>query len=519
MDFHDQIFVKDNKTLLKQENVLKRMAKFRPYDKRIAQELFMVQKGLEGEQKVAYQLSKSNLGMYIFHDVKLQFNDLTAQIDYIVFTSKTCYFIEIKNYTGNIKIDEFGNFIREYKYNGKKIKKGMNSPIRQVEAQFEVFTKIALSKEKKIKKLLNGTKFLNYFKSLVVFTDEETILEMDSAPDDIKSRVVRYDGLLRRIEQINSKQENVFSREQLVKFTKFVKSLDKTSDVDYEKYYMNKFSVLNNFQDINIDKLNLIKRRYDISRNIEIYRYNKKISKNNLINNDNNSNTFNKRRIKPDIKLLIGVFFFYLILAFLYFFYDNEVKITDNQQKAISIIKSAYNNSKILGFEIIHTSVCNELKDIFSGQSFSCNRKPLEVNVINDNTISIYKDDWCYTIELNEDGTSFLNTNKERTKCSGYPVGYLEWDDNNEYYQKIGGYTKIREMALYSYINKTTLNYYYDYSHIAERGGNPKFLNTYSLMVDSFFDALTGEGYSVTAPSTNKEQTNKMCEYFYYIMK
>ena len=484
MSFFDQTFVKNNNTLERKKLALNNLLKYEPRNRNLSQELFMVQKGLDGEGKIAYQLSKSNVGMYIFHDIKLQYNDLTAQIDYIVFTSKACYFIETKNYIGNIKVDENGNFIREYKYNGKKIKKGMDSPIRQVEAQLDVFTKIALSNEEKMKRMLKGTKFSNYFKTIVVFTDEETILEMKKAPDDIKSRVVRYDGLLRKIETINENQKDIINNEQLKEFINFILSLDQTTEENYEEYYINKF---------NLSRVTL-----------------------------NNNDIVNSKRKKLIKKTIIFIFFIWIFISLIVS--SNNGKngkqmLTSNQQKAISIIKKAYNNSKQNGFEIIHTSVCNELKNMFNPYSFNCDKLPLKVNVINENQINIYKDYSCYSIKLSEDGKNYISGRIENKECGGVAVGYLEWDENNEYYQKIGGYDKIKEMAIYSYNNNAFVHDYYDYSHIGERGGNPGYSVSYMMQVDMFFGALTGTGYSVRTSSTNKEQTNKMCKAFYYIMK
>ena len=44
--------------------------------------------------------------MYVLHDVKVKYGDLTAQIDYIVITSVFIYFIECKNLIGNITVNE-----------------------------------------------------------------------------------------------------------------------------------------------------------------------------------------------------------------------------------------------------------------------------------------------------------------------------------------------------------------------------------------------------------------------------
>ncbi len=495
MAFHEQIFIKNNKTLEKKKEALNEVLWLQRKNKDISQELFKVQKGLEGEKKIAYQLSKSNIGMYIFHDIKLQYEDLTAQIDYIVFTSKACYFIEVKNYSGNIKVDENGNFIRNYKYNGKQIKKGMDSPIRQVEAQFDVFTKIALSNEEKMKELLKGTKFANYFKTLVVFTDEETILELDKAPEDIKSRVVRYDGLVRKIEQINNEQEKALDSEKLKEFTGFISSLDQTSDENYKENYINKFGSPISTYNIRT-----------VTKNV---RYSNKQYKN--------------KRKSNEIGIIVAIaVVIILFVSFVAGIKNQEVKsktLTSNQQKAISIIKSAYNNSKQNGFEIIHTSVCNELSGMFTNSGFNCNRLPLEVYFLSDNIITIYKDYVCYTLELSKDGKTIISTKKDSNKCSGFAIGYLEWDENNEYYQKIGGYSKIREMAIYSYNNNALVHNYFDYNHISERGGVQGYNVTYMMNVDMYFSALTGKGYEIKAPSTNKKETNKMCESLYYIKK
>ena len=69
-----------------------------PNNKNISQQLYMAQKGLEGENEIIYQLKKSNIGMFVLHDVNLIYEDLKAQIDFIVITPWCCYFIECKNY-------------------------------------------------------------------------------------------------------------------------------------------------------------------------------------------------------------------------------------------------------------------------------------------------------------------------------------------------------------------------------------------------------------------------------------
>ncbi|MBS5937919.1 nuclease-related domain-containing protein [Clostridium sp.] len=55
-----------------------------------------------GEKNIAYELKNSNMPMYVLHDVTLEIDDLSAQIDYIVVTRKRTFIIECKNLIGNI---------------------------------------------------------------------------------------------------------------------------------------------------------------------------------------------------------------------------------------------------------------------------------------------------------------------------------------------------------------------------------------------------------------------------------
>ena len=150
--FKDTIFYKSNSDLQERFDALTKLNKEYPQNSDILSELYIVKKGLDGEKEISYQLKKANIGMYVLHDVKVKYENITAQIDYIVITPVFTYYIECKNLIGNITVNEKGDFIREYTFNGKKIKKGMYSPLRQVEAQREVIRKIWFSKNIWLKK-------------------------------------------------------------------------------------------------------------------------------------------------------------------------------------------------------------------------------------------------------------------------------------------------------------------------------------------------------------------------------
>lgn len=97
----------------------------------IQKQIKLASYGAIGEQNIAYELKNSGMDMYILHDIYLEHEDLTAQIDYIIITRKKIFIIECKNLIGNIEIDSQGNFIRTYEMFGKKVKEGIYSPVTQ----------------------------------------------------------------------------------------------------------------------------------------------------------------------------------------------------------------------------------------------------------------------------------------------------------------------------------------------------------------------------------------------------
>jgi len=198
--FRDTIFLKEDSTLQKRVKELESLLEKDPQNEQLQQELFLSKKGLKGEDEIAYQLKKANIGMYILRDINIEYEDLKAQIDFVVITPWCCYFIECKNLMGNITLDERGNFIREYKYKGHSIKKGMESPYRQVCAQREVYKKIWMKKQGKLKTFLFEKSFEEMHRVLVVAANGENILNTKNAPKDIKYEVIKADALIRKLE-------------------------------------------------------------------------------------------------------------------------------------------------------------------------------------------------------------------------------------------------------------------------------------------------------------------------------
>jgi len=71
--------------------------------------------------------------MLCLHDIRLEYQDYVAQLDFVIITNKFIYVLETKKLNGDIEITPDGDFIRTIRNNdGRFIKKeGMYSPISQ----------------------------------------------------------------------------------------------------------------------------------------------------------------------------------------------------------------------------------------------------------------------------------------------------------------------------------------------------------------------------------------------------
>ena len=242
--FKDTVFYKENSDLQSKYDALKKLNEEYPNNEELLSELFIVKKGLDGENEIAYQLKKAHIGMYVLRDIKVKHEDLTAQIDYVIITPVYTYYVECKNLVGNITVTDKGDFIREFTINGKKIKKGMYSPLRQVEAQREVIRKIWESNSSAIKKFFASKNFDYYRRVLVVAANQDTILNTNRAPKEIKYKILRADALIRQIEyDLNHRgnDEYLDSKKSMEEIAQSYIDLSSKEEINYYDYYKEKF--------------------------------------------------------------------------------------------------------------------------------------------------------------------------------------------------------------------------------------------------------------------------------------
>ena len=218
--FKDTVIYKKNSDLQNRYDALVKLNIDYPNNGNIRNEMNIIKKGLEGENEIEYQLKKSHIGMYVLRDINVKYEELTAQIDYIIITPVYIYYVECKNLTGNIIVNNKGDFIREYTVNG-----------------WERDTS-------KIKKFFASKNFDYYRRILVVVANKDTILNTDHAPSDVKYRVLRSDSLLRQIEydlKHRKKDEYLSSKKEMEEIANGYISYSVNEEINYYEYYKNLF--------------------------------------------------------------------------------------------------------------------------------------------------------------------------------------------------------------------------------------------------------------------------------------
>ncbi|MDB1942586.1 nuclease-related domain-containing protein, partial [Clostridium tertium] len=226
--------------------------------------------------------------MYILHDICLETNELSAQIDYIVVTRKVIFIIECKNLIGNIEINSQGNFIRTYNFNGKLIKEGIYSPITQNERHLEVLKRIKKeSKSNFISKMLFDKYFNDNYKSLVVLANPKTVLNSRNAKKEIKDKVIKADQLINYIKEVNSKSDLMsLSDKEMKEIADMLLALHKSSKLSFLKKYRELIELVDNYDDKND-----VKTVFNNKEIINDSSINK--AKSNIINEDKSSVTNN----------------------------------------------------------------------------------------------------------------------------------------------------------------------------------------------------------------------------------
>ena len=104
-------------------------------------ELWKLRKGRSGERNAAYYIDsalKDNPNLAVIHDLRLEWEDESAQIDHLIISRGLIfYLLETKNFSGNLSINEHGEFTVFY----GNTRQGIPSPIQQSKRHEKVLTK------------------------------------------------------------------------------------------------------------------------------------------------------------------------------------------------------------------------------------------------------------------------------------------------------------------------------------------------------------------------------------------
>lgn len=284
----EPIFLKESSNIEEQIYKLKALKPFLNFEGQdmIRRDIRCLEYGEIGEKNIIFELRNSNMPMYILRDIYLEFGDLNAQIDYIVFTRKICFIIECKNLYGNIEINNKGDFIRSIEVGGRRIKEGIYSPITQNQRHLDLIEQIKINNNKNIiMKFIASKSFDNFYKSVVVLANPKTVINDRFAKKEIKDKIVKADGLVKYIKDLYKKSEvSIESDAKLLKWAQSILKLHKEIDRDYTSKY-NKYRLDSNSNTEMSTKLNLredyinnginILEESELFKELKLYRLNK----------------------------------------------------------------------------------------------------------------------------------------------------------------------------------------------------------------------------------------------------
>lgn len=169
----------------------------------LERDIKLTEAGIYGEKQVIFQLKNSHMPMFVLHDLYLEHEGLTGQIDFLIVTPRITLVAECKNLVGDIEITDRGDFIRTFNYGHGSVREGMDSPVTQNERHLQLMKAIQQDGRSRVYQLGNDHYFRKFTKSVIVLANSRTVLVDRHAPDDIRSQVIRADALIRHIGELN----------------------------------------------------------------------------------------------------------------------------------------------------------------------------------------------------------------------------------------------------------------------------------------------------------------------------
>ena len=214
--------------------------------KQIEQEMRNLLAGIAGEEQILFELKNSHMPLWVIHDLYLEAENeagelQTAQIDFLVVTRQRNFLIECKNLYGDIEVNSAGDFVRTTEWSGRRKKEGIYSPITQNTRHLELLKKIRVEKAQGLlKKPLVASTFYDIHRAVVVLANPKTVLNAKYATKEIKSKLIRADGLIEYIKRVNREKgfgSEMSGEQDTAESAAFYLSLHKEPNIDYTKRF------------------------------------------------------------------------------------------------------------------------------------------------------------------------------------------------------------------------------------------------------------------------------------------
>ena len=161
--------------------------------------------GEKQEQDVAFFLRrayKDDPKIYVFNDLRFEYNDEVAQIDHLILYPYGFVLIESKSITGEVKVNKEQEWTRSY----NKQWSGMRSPIKQVELQEKLLLELLLeNKQKLMPKFLFGILqegFKGRCWDQLCAVSSNAIVHRDNMPKVISKKLVKSEFVVEKLNQL-----------------------------------------------------------------------------------------------------------------------------------------------------------------------------------------------------------------------------------------------------------------------------------------------------------------------------
>ncbi|WP_411349312.1 NERD domain-containing protein [Paenibacillus sp. WLX2291] len=223
-------FSKENQQLLALNELLNKVTEGEKKDK-IEKDIKLLKYGIDGENNVYFELKNSFIPMLCLHDVRVSYEDYIAQLDFVIISNKFICILETKKLSGNISIDNEGNFTRIMRNRlGKEYKEGIYSPITQNRRHVDILKHI-LSKELKI----NDMPIL----SLVVMANPKTIIHKYKYSSEIDTMIIKCDQIKSTLEKYHNDKINSFNlaEKHMVNISNLLLKLNTPIDMNLNAKY------------------------------------------------------------------------------------------------------------------------------------------------------------------------------------------------------------------------------------------------------------------------------------------